>query len=153
MNYELIMLNGAKRMKQAGNDYLALAQKKALASFYDSATTSEQILKVAEQVQHADSCFAFHNFTLAALKSMRKGYRALMYKIYVKGEDKKLIAKKYGISLSKLYRALAKAKTEFCFELKKLGCDSVWFWNTYGEYDWIQRLGLYVSGHSGRLPC
>ena len=152
MNYELIMLNGAKRMKQTGNDYLALAKKKALSSFYDSATTSEQILKVAEQVKHADSCFAFHNLTLAALKSMRKGYRALMYKIYVKGEDKKLIAKRHGISLSKLYRALAKAKAEFCLELKKLGCTSDWFWNTYGEYDWVNRLGSYVSGHSGRLP-
>lgn len=139
-------------MKQTAKDYLKSAEKKALASFSGRGTTLEQVTEVAELAKRVDSCFAFCSLTLTALKSLKKGYRALIYEIYIKNADKKSLAERYGVSLSKLYRLLNKAKAQFCFELKKLDCSEDWFWKTYGGLEWVSRMGNYVAGHSGRMP-
>lgn len=153
MNYELIMLNGAKRMKESARDYMTEAKRAAVASFSSRLAVGEQLEYVARIAEESERCYAFVDLVFTALKRTERGYRALITEIYLKKTPKSNICVKYRIARSKLYRVLSSARKSFERELRALGASEKWFWENYGNVEWVRSMKNFVPGKSGRMSA
>ena len=143
MNYELIMLRNALRMKSCAEKLREELQHIAITSyntvnFRDG--TMGQIAAMSQTQEKIEECQRFYEIVKSALLVLPKGYRALLVAVYLKRVDKKVLAKRYYVSLSTVYRKLCRARTSFLNALKALGCDEKWFLANYGDYEFEERL-------------
>lgn len=143
MNYELIMLRNALRMKRCADKFREELEQIAITSyntfnFRDG--TMGQIEAISRSQQRIEECERFYEIVKSALIVIPKGYRALLVAVYLKRIDKKVIAKRYFVSLSTVYRKLCRARTAFLKALSAMGCDEAWFLANYGDYDFEERL-------------
>ena len=140
MNFELIMLNNAMRMKNNANILSKELELIAMRS-YDTTNwrdgTLGQIDEILKKSTQIDECLTFYNAVEKALLLLPKGYRALLVTVYFKHTDKLALVKKYGVSRSTVYRKLYKAREMFAEALSSIGCDERWFMSNYGHYDFI----------------
>ena len=136
MNYELIMLRNALRMKNCAENFRDELKHIALRS-YDTFNwrdgTMGQIELMSSVSQKIEECLRFYEIVKSALLLIPKGYRALLIAVYLKEIDKKKLAKRYFVSLSTVYRKLKRARTSFSKALKSLGCSEEWFEANYGD--------------------
>ena len=143
MNYELIMLRNALRMKRCAERFKEEMKHIALTS-YDTTTwrngTMGQIDAIASAQDRIDECQRFYEIVKNALLALPKGYRALLVAVYVRKRDKTALAKRFGVSLSTVYRKLFRARTSLCNALKSMGYDEAWFLANYGDYEFEERL-------------
>ena len=143
MNYELIMLRNALRMKKCANRFREEMEHIALTS-YNTLTwrngTMGQIDAMASAQDKVEECQRFYEVVKNALLVLPKGYRALLVSVYLKRTDKNALAKRYRVSLSTVYRKLFQARTSLSNALKNMGYDEEWFLNTYGDYEFEERL-------------
>lgn len=143
MNYELLMLKNAVRMKKTANILTKELTLVALKS-YDTINwrngTMGQVEAISNISTQIDECLAFYNAVEKALLMLPKGYAALLVTVYFKNADKEKLAKKYGVSRSTVYRKLYSAREMFVRALCSLGCTEEWFTENYGHYDFIVRL-------------
>ena len=143
MNYELIMLRNALRMKSCAEKYREELQHIALTSyntlnFRDG--TMGQIAAISDTYQKIEECLLFYETVKNALLVLPKGYRVLLVTVYLKKVDKKVLAKRYDVSLSTVYRKLCRARTALCNALKNMCCDEHWFLDNYGDYEFEERV-------------
>ena len=142
MNYELIMLRNALRMKRCADKFREEMELIAMKS-YDTTTwrdgTMGQIEAMSRASEKIDECLRFYDVVKSALLVLPKGYRALLVAVYMKRIDKKVIAKKYFVSLSTVYRKLYRARVGFLKALVSMGCDEQWFWEHYGDFEFEER--------------
>lgn len=150
MNYERIMLNGAKKMRSDARFYYDKSKRTAINSFCKT-NTLKQICKVLHFREKADYCQTFFDVTYGALQLTAIGYRALLAEIYLKKTDPKVLCGKYGVSLPKLYRILAKARTAFRSCLILSGATEKWFFDNYGQLSWVKEMSRFVPGRGGKL--
>ena len=143
MNYELIMLRNALRMKRCAERFREEMEHIALTS-YNTLTwrngTMGQIGAMASAQDKIDECLRFYEIVKNALLILPKGYRALLVSVYVRKKDKNDLAKRFGVSLSTVYRKLFRARTALGNALKSMGCDEEWFIANYGDYEFEERL-------------
>lgn len=140
MNYELVMLKNAVRMKRSAN--ILVKEMKILAMrSYDVANwrdgTIGQMQAIAELSQKIEHFNKFYSAVERALKLLSPALRALLVVVYIKNTDKKLIADKYKVSVSTVYRKLLTARERFRNALLSMGYDERWFKDNYDGYDWI----------------
>ena len=144
MNYELIMLRNALRMKRCAEKFKEELQHIALTS-YNTVNwrdgTMGQIEAMSRAQERIEECQRFYHIVKSALLVLPKGYRALLVAVYLKRIDKKVLAKRYYVSLSTVYRKLCRARTIFLHALQAMGCDEEWFIANYGDYEFEERLG------------
>ena len=151
MNYELIMLRNALRMKRNAN---ILTEEMKLIALQSYSTlnwrdgTMGQIAAIARISEQIDKCNTFYNSVKKALLIIPKGYRALIGAVYFKNVDKFDIAKRYGVSRSTVYRKLLYARESFLAALNSIGCTKEWFLNNYGEFDFTERLPYHKHKRS-----
>ena len=140
MNHELVMLRGIshcrKKIRQLEKECLNCALK-SFSSEYSRDGTIGQMRAVATLAVEKDNLVRYVELVKTALSDMPRGYRALIAAVYVKKIPKEDLCKKYHVSLSTLYRKLAKARKSFREKLEALGCTESWFVATYGENEWI----------------
>ena len=143
MNYELIMLRNALRMRKCAERFGEELNQIALGS-YDTFNwrggTMGQIEALSRASERIEECLRFYEIVKNALLVIPKSYRALLVAVYLKKTDKKAIAKRYCVSLSTVYRKLLRARTSFLHALQAMGCDEEWFVSNYGEYEFEERL-------------
>ena len=143
MNYELIMLRNALRMKRCAVKFREELQQIALTS-YDATCwrngTMGQIGAIACSQERIEECLRFYEIVKSALLIIPAGYRALLVAVYVKKTDKKALAKRYQVSISTVYRKLCRARVSFLNALMSLGCDEEWFLANYSDYEFEERL-------------
>lgn len=154
MNYELIMLKGAKRMKANALRLQTEAENVAVLSYCVencANSTMDQIDRIAKYVDMRDSCMAFVEGVANALSSMPKGYSALLKTVYLKKSDKNELCRKYKISLSTFYRKLERARSSFRTHLNVCGCSEAWFWKNFGDVSWIKSMKKAPSGGRAAL--
>ncbi len=143
MNYELVMLRGVAYCKKEAKRLAEQAMKLALNSCEGesySAVTLCQATKIAQitlEKERFESCVSL---VVQALKKMSRGYRTLLVEVYLKNTPKEYFVDKYGVSLSSVYRKLAKARRLFKEKLLALGCDEMWFTNNFGGNDWLSAM-------------
>ena len=143
MNYELIMLRNALRMKRCAESYRGDIERIALTSYNTSTWrngTMGQIDAISNAQRRIEECQRFYDVVKNALLVLPKGYRALLVAVYLKKIDKKVLAKRYDVSLSTVYRKLFRARTSLSNALKSLGCDEEWFIANYGDYEFEENL-------------
>ena len=142
MNYELLMLKNAIRMKKTAN---ILSKELTLVAIksYDTVNwrngTMGQVEAIANISAQIDECLTFYNAVEKALLTLPKGYRVLLVTVYFKNADKVELAKKYGVSRSTVYRKLYAAREIFLRSLVSMGCTEKWFTSNYSHYDFIVR--------------
>lgn len=138
MNFELIMLNNAIRMKNTANILTRELELTAMRS-YDTTCwrngTMGQIEEIVNFSTKIDECLAFYNAVEKALLLIPKTYRALLVAVYFKNTDKLSLAKKYGVSRATVYRKLYRARELFLQALVSIGCTEDWYNVNYGHYD------------------
>ena len=138
MNFELLMLNNAVRMKNTANILAKELELTAMRS-YDTTNwrdgTMGQVGEIVRLSAQIDECVTFCNAVEKALRILPKPYRALLVTVYFKGVDKSYLAGKYGVSRSTVYRKLYKARELFKEALANIGCDEQWFNANYGHYE------------------
>ena len=142
MNYELIMLRNALRMKRCADKFREELQQIAMTSYNTFSWrngTMGQIEAMARAQDRIEECMRFYESVKSALLILPKPYRALLVAVYVKHVDKSVIVKRYHVSLSTVYRKLFRARTAFANALRSLGCDEQWFTDHYGDYDFEER--------------
>lgn len=143
MKYELIMLKNALRMKKNAKILTKEMQLLAMQS-YDVLNwrdgTMGQIEAIGNYINQIDCLTEFYNSVEKALLIVPKGYRALLVEVYFKCTDKLLLAKKYKVSRSTVYRKLFTARELFRDALQSIGCDEQWFISNYSDFDWIDRM-------------
>ena len=143
MNYELIMLKNALRMKRCADKYREDLQHIAMTS-YNTINfrngTMGQIEAMAHAQEKIEECMRFYESVKSALLVLDKGYRALLVAVYIKHVDKSVLAKRYHVSLSTVYRKLCRARANFLVALQALGCDEQWFLTHYSDYEFEERL-------------
>lgn len=143
MNHELVMLRGLghcrKKMLRLQEECLNCALKSFSTEFTRDGTIG-QVRAVAQLVVQKENLEKYIDLVKSALADMPRGYRALIVAVYVKKISKEELCRKYKISVSTVYRKLAKARTCFRSKLEALGCTESWFAATYGENDWINCL-------------
>lgn len=152
MNYERIMLNGAKRMKSDAGFYNMKAKKIALNSFYKTDTLA-QIDRILRWQEKAEYCRMFYDTAYRALQLTQIGYRALLTEIYLSKTDPKILCAKYRVSLMTLYRKLSRARFAFRCCLKMLGASEQWFYDLYGDLPWVKEMSKFQPGRGGRLAA
>ena len=143
MNYELLMLKNAIRMKKTANiltKELTLVAMRSYDTFNWRNGTMGQVEAISNISSQIDECLAFYNAVEKALLMLPKGYKALLVTVYFKNTDKEALAKKYGVSRSTVYRKLYSAREMFAQALGSLGCTKEWFTANYAHYDFINRL-------------
>ncbi len=142
MNYELIMLKNAVRMKHTAAKISDEITVLAMHS-YDTSNwrngTAGQMQAVAELLQQKEVLNDFYSSVYQALGLVPKPLRALLVAVYIKGKAQKQLAARYGVSAATVYRKLCLARESFRQALTILGCDEQWFQARYGGYDWIVR--------------
>ena len=143
MNYELIMLRNALRMKKCAEKCREDLERIALTSYntlnYRDGTMG-QIEAMARTQEMIEECTHFYEVVKNALLVLPKGYRALLVAVYLKKMDKNVIAKRYFVSLSTVYRKLCRARAAFLRALESRGCNEEWFVTHYGDYEFEERL-------------
>ncbi|MCH5160060.1 MAG: sigma-70 family RNA polymerase sigma factor [Clostridiales bacterium] len=143
MNYELIMLRNALRMKRCAEKFREEMEHIALTSYNTwnwRDGTMGQIEAMAEARDRIEKCMRFYEIVKNALLVLPKGYRALLVAVYLKKIDKKVLAKRFDISLSTVYRKLCRARNSLSNALKGMGCDEEWFLANYGDYEFEERM-------------
>ena len=146
MNYELIMLRNALRMKRCAEKFREELEHIALTSYNTfnwRDGTMGQIEAMSDAYEKIEECQRFYEIVKNALLVLPKGYRALLVAVYLKKIDKKVLAKRFGVSLSTVYRKLCSARTSLLNALKSMGCDEEWFLAHYGEYEFEERLSRH----------
>ena len=142
MNYELIMLRNALRMKKCAEKFREELKHIAMTSYNTTNWrdgTMGQIAAMAQTQERIEECQRFYEIVKSALLVLPKGYRALLVAVYLKRMDKKLLAKRYDVSLSTVYRKLFRARTSLKNALEGIGCDEEWFVTNYGDYEFEER--------------
>ena len=143
MNYELIMLRNALRMKRCAEKFREELHQIALTS-YDTARwrdgTMGQIDAIARSQEKIEECLRFYEAVKNALLIIPAGYRALLNAVYIKRTDKKALAKRYHVSISTVYRKLCRARVSFLNALQSFGCNEEWFLSNYGDYEFEERI-------------
>ena len=131
MNYELTMLQNAKKFKQTANQLQKLAVKLAMGSFATIGTddTYEQAQRVATTIVQRDNLVEMHKAVQQGLGKIPECYRKLLKHIYFVGTSKKSIAEKHNVALSTVYRKVNDALKCFREQLALLGYDEAWFNN------------------------
>ncbi|MCH5156346.1 MAG: hypothetical protein J1G02_00540 [Clostridiales bacterium] len=140
MNYELLILNNAIRMKKTANiltKELELIAMRSYDTTYWRDGTMGQIQAIADISEKIDECNAFCTAVKKALLIVPKTYRALLVTVYFKYCDKKDLAIKYKVSMSTVYRKIRYAREAFKRALESIGCDEQWFSANYGHYNFI----------------
>lgn len=140
MNYELIMLNGAKRMYSAANECFFCAKQKAVHSFYRAAGcegTLAQMEEVSRLMDKGARYMAFCKTVAQALKGVVKPYRALLVQAYIRKIPKSEICAKYRVSQKELYRELRRGRNMFRNSLRLNGADERWFYANFGDIGWM----------------
>ena len=149
MNYELIMLKNALRMKQNAKILTKEMQLVAMRS-YDTFNwrdgTVGQIRAIGDYSEQIDRLVAFYNSVEKALFILPKGYRALLVAVYFKHEDKMDIAIRFRVSRATVYRRLYTARELFREALVSIGCTEQWFLDNYSNFDWIDRMPYRKKG-------
>ena len=143
MNYELIMLRNALRMKRCAKKFREELKHVALTSYNTTNWrdgTMGQIEAIARTYEKIDECQLFYESVKSALLLLPNTYRALLVTVYMKHTDKKALAKRYCVSLSTVYRKLCQARTSFLNALHSIGCTEEWFETQYGDYEFEERL-------------
>ena len=143
MNYELIMLRNALRMKRCAEKLREELQHVAMTSYNTlnwRGGTMGQIEAISDIYDRIEECQRFYEIVKNALLVLPKGYRALLVAVYLKRMDKKVLAKRYDVSLSTVYRKLCRARTSLFNALVGMGCDEDWFLANYGDYEFEERL-------------
>ena len=143
MNYELVMLKNALRMKQNAKILKKEMQLVALRS-YDTFNwrdgTIGQVQAISEYSRQIDRLTTFYNSIEKALLVVPSGYRALLVAVYFRHKDKMELAKRYRVSRATVYRRLSTARALFREALISIGCDEQWFTTNYADFDWIDKL-------------
>ena len=143
MNYELIMLRNALRMKRCAEKFSEELHQIALKS-YDTTNwrngTMGQIDALARTQEKIEECLRFYEVVKSALLIIPAGYRALLVAVYIKKTDKNALAKRYHVSISTVYRKLCRARVSFLNALVSFGYDEQWFLSNYGDYEFEERL-------------
>ena len=143
MNYELLMLKNAIRMKKTANiltKELELVAMKSYNTLNWRNGTIGQVEAISNISAQIDECLTFYNAVEKALLIIPRGYSALLVTVYFKNTDKAELAKKYKVSRSTVYRKLYSAREMFMHALISLGCTEEWFTANYSHYDFIVRL-------------
>ena len=143
MNYELIMLRNALRMKRCADKFREELKDIALTS-YDTHCwrdgTMGQINAMARSQDKIEECLRFYEAVKSALLIVPAGYRALLVSVYIKRTHKDALAKRYHVSLSTVYRKLCRARVSFLKALESIGSDEQWFLNNYSDYEFEERM-------------
>ena len=143
MNYELVLLRNALRMKRNAKILTKEMQLIALRS-YNTLNwrdgTMGQLRAIEDYSQQIDRLTNVYNLVERALLIVPAGYRALLVAVYFRNKDKNEIAKRYRVSRSTVYRRLYRARELFCQALQSIGCDKEWFVSNLSDLDWIDRL-------------
>lgn len=148
MHYELVMLRNAIRVKNSAEQMLSEMKSVAVHSYctlnWRDGTLGQAYAlgKWAAQIQQ---CRNFYEAVASALAQIPRGYRALLIAVYFRYADKRDLAKKYGVSVSTVYRKLLRARTAFCAALNRNGHTYKWFCDNYG--DWDLGTDVYESKH------
>lgn len=141
MNFEIIMLRNASRMKKNALAIAAEAKKLALGS-YDTFNwrngTMGQMMKVAQLAQKREKYDCFWMSVVRALNGISSCDRVLLVQIYFKHRSKQEIAKKYGASLSTVYRRVKDALRRFGSQLALMGCNEQWLAQNFPDFDWVR---------------
>lgn len=140
MNYELIMLKNAVRMKKTANilsKELTLVAMKSYDTFNWRNGTMGQMQAITNISTQIDECLTFYNAVEKALLMIPKGYATLLVTVYFKNTDKVELAKKYKVSRSTVYRKLYAAREMFLRALNSMGFTEQWFTENYAQYDFI----------------
>lgn len=154
MNHELAMLRGMKFCKNAIRGLTEECMNMALKSYMTDkwkGGTLEQLEKVKEIACKRDKFQLYLEFVRGALEEMPKGERALIVAVYLKGIPKEVIASRYGVSRSTVYRKLAKAREYFRNNLEVLGCTEQWLQETFADVDWLKAM-LNAPNGGCKLP-
>ena len=138
MNYELIMLKNAIRMKKTAN-ILTKELKLVAMKSYDTLNwrngTMGQVEAISNISAQIDECFTFYNAVEKALLMLPKGHAALLVTVYFKNVKKDELAKKYKVSRSTVYRKLYSAREMFANALVSMGFTEEWYIANYGHFD------------------
>ena len=138
MNYELIMLKNAQRMKKNIKILTKEMQLIAMRS-YDTTNwkngTLGQIDAISELSSEIEHLVSFCNSIEKALLIIPSKYRALLVAVYFKNYDKEQLGKRFGVSRSTVYRKLFVARKLFYEALQSIGCTEEWFKALYCEKD------------------
>ena len=148
MNYELLMLKNAVRMKKTANilsKQLTLVAMKSYDTFNWRNGTMGQVEAISNISAQIDECLAFYNAVEKALLMLPKGYSALLATVYFKNTSKEELAKKYHVSRSTVYRKLFRAREMFLRALISLGFTEEWFTTNYEHYDFIVRMPYHQN--------
>ena len=140
MNYELIMLKNAIRMKKTANilsKELTLVAMKSYDTFNWRDGTMGQVQAITNISMQIDECLAFYNAVEKALLMLPKKYAVLLVTVYFKNTAKEELAKKYKVSRSTVYRKLYSAREMFLRALISMGFTEEWFNENYSHYDFI----------------
>ena len=146
MNYELIMLRNALRMKRCADKFREDLQHIAMTSYNTfnwRDGTMGQIEAMSRSQEKIEECLRFYEVVKSALLVLPRSYRALLVAVYLKRIDKKVIAKRYHVSLSTVYRKLCRARVSFQNALQSFGCDEEWFVTHYGDYEFEERFARH----------
>lgn len=153
MNHELVMLRGLGHCKKMMSCLQKESLHYALKSFsteYVRDGTVGQVKVMAQLAVKKECLLKYINLVQTALQNISRGYRALIAAVYVKKIPKEELAKRYKVSVSTVYRKLAKARKSFRCSLDALGCTEAWFIATYGDFAWINSL-LNRPGNGARM--
>lgn len=138
MNYELIMLRSANRMKYCDKRISDEIRQIALTSYsvlnYRDGTMG-QISLIADRAELRDKCRLFWQSLVEGLSAMPKQQRALLVTVYIKNVDISTLCVKYGISTSTLYRRLFRARSILRSSLTRQGYDEHWFADNFVDLD------------------
>lgn len=138
MNHEIAMLQSLsvcnKYLKKLNKRCMNAALNSFSAEGYPNGTLG-QISALAKLTAERDAFLSVMHTVCNALNGMPKGYRALLVAIYVKKVPRQVVADKYGVSLSTVYRKLTRARKYFRIEMEKAGFDAAWFVQNFKNYE------------------
>ncbi len=138
MNHEIAMLQSLsvcnKYLKKLNKRCMNAALNSFSAEGYPNGTLG-QISALAKLTAERDAFLSVMQTVCNALSGMPKGYRALLVAIYVKKVPRQVVADKYGVSLSTVYRKLTRARKYFRTEMEKAGFDAAWFVQNFKNYE------------------
>ncbi len=138
MHYELIMLHNAVPIKRSIDQALSDMRSIAIHSYCTlnwRDGTLGQVNALSDSARQIELCRMFYDAVITALLQIPRGYRALLVAVYFKYADKRLLAKKYGVSVSTVYRKLLRARKAFETALVRMGCTYEWFCQNYGDWN------------------
>lgn len=134
MKNELTALKSIRHCKAIAKKLDGECKKLALSSFcaYNFQNdTLGQMREIAQLVCKRDVTERYFQTVVDALTEMPRGYRALLFSVYVKNLSKADICAKFGVSVATLYRKLACARKLFAQNLQIAGADETWFVKIY----------------------